>query len=274
MSKRSQFEDLYNRLTERFNSDMIDYDGDSMSAYSLIKILKSTIGKYNNVFIVQSEGLRKVLNKSINRKNRSLFDRKNIPAIHSINSIIEEDGNRYMDIDFYDSKDSRQRYMGSAVIDEDRNITIDYLRDNYSVEDTEAFLRENIESFNYYFELMKLFSLEYPNMKYSFIPSQVVNRTFSGRKEDNPENILEVDDGFLHAYIDINDLDASLITFSDIKDLDLSRTRSAKYGELYDYLDYYKEHYMNRLKVELKDLNPQFKQFVNGKKSYMLKRVK
>lgn len=274
MKIENSFEDLYNRLEDRYKSNMVLDDEKTISLASLVNSLESGIGSYNNTLIYSNSDIVKKLNKKIRLTSLNPFIKKNIPYINHVSSVVNENGEYFIDVCFCEVDERGSKYIGDAVITSDGKINIDFLRKNFSIDDTKSFLNENNPMFTYSLKLLDEFTREYPNTSYEWIANAEDKKYSRLTDKENPKK-FEVKDELLHGYVDLDRLHSTLVTFSSLKDLDLSRTKSRKYGELYDYLDFYKEHYMRRISVDINELNDLYKKiYIKGKEKLKSKEEK
>ena len=274
MKIENSFEDLYNRLEDRYKANAVLDGEDAVSLASLVNSLESGIGSYNNTLIYSNSDIVKKLNKKIRLTSLNPFIKKNIPYINHVSSVVNENGEYFIDVCFCEADERGSKYIGDAVITSDGKINIDFLRKNFSIDDTKSFLNENNPMFTYSLKLLDEFTREYPNTSYEWIADDKDKKYSRLTDKENPKK-FEVKDELLHGYVDLDKLHSTIVTFSSLKDLDLSRTKSRKYGELYDYLDFYKEHYMRRISVDINELNDLYKKiYIKGKEKLKSKEEK
>lgn len=254
MNDKNAFQDLYERIDKKFNEELVITNEDEISLFELVETLKYAINPYNDKLITINNELVKHLNKRIRLNSLNIFSKKRIPLIDHISSIIKEDGDSLVNICFCEKEDNKSKYIGEANINSSGRIYVDLIRKNYSQADTMMFLDDSIMSFIYSFKTLSEFSNEYPGIAYEWNTYSTNSKNIKLKDEENPKK-LEVTDDLLHAYIDLDRINEPIVTFKNSADLELSRTKSNKYGELYDYIDYFKNHYMKRMKVNINDLN-------------------
>ena len=238
-----KMDDLRRRIEARLQCKNFEDNGEEISLQTLQEVLNTAMKDYNKLFVDCSKELAKTMNNKtfVNR----LF-KGEVPIIASINPTIEEDNSYYLEVLFTNREG---KYEGDAIIDKNFNIDILFLKDYYSEEKTIALLKKFSVSYIYYFEQMLNFTLNYPNSKCSWgNDSQVMNE--------------KIDDGFLTAHFYLDRLDSTALSFSNIEDTTLGITKTRKYGELYDYIEFYKGKIMRSTSVNINDLSDLYQKIV------------
>ena len=241
MDENSPFDILYQKILRKLDEEVVPYDGDTMSLYDFNEALSSGIDKYNDIFINKMGDLKKQLNRKI---YLSKITKKNIPLIDNIYPYVDVDGNYGININFAEVfSGNRRKFIGQANISDRGVVNIDYLLKGFSKEDTLEFVKKHLVNFVDYLGVLAEFSNEYPGFPYEW-------------NDMRDEYKQEIDDGFVTGYIDITKPEHVSVSLSNRNDLEVSRYRTRKYGELYDYIDFYKNGFMKRIKVNINDFNP------------------
>jgi hypothetical protein len=188
------------------------------------------------------------MNKSI-ATNR-IFNKK-IPFIYSITPTIYEDGKKEIVVVFANSKNCK----GIAVVSENKEVTFEFMRDGFSINETIKFLKDNFDYFNSYFTALNSFAVEYPGFGYEW--------------NSDAQNLYSkelLNDGFVAVRFDLNDPQNTRAFLSRIEDIDIARTRTRKYGEMYDFVEFYNDAFLRSFKVNEDELNPLYKKIVENSK--------
>lgn len=238
MTSGSIYDDLKRRIDERFNQEAVQTNGDEMSLSTFCSILYSALIDYNVKFSVDLNNYKKTLNRKIKFEN--ILGKKNIPFIDGIYPIINENGDRYLDIYLADSPKSG-KYAGLACIHSNMSMDSTIVR-NFDQVETNNFLNNASAGFITYLNSLEDFSKDNPGLPYEWNISNEMKKQI-------------IDDGFLEAYIDLDKIGEVSVSLSDIKDLDRARTKTRKYGYLYDYIENFEDHYLRRMKVNKSDFN-------------------
>ena len=93
---------------------------------------------------------------------------------------------------------------------------------------------------------LQSFANEYPNTAYSW------------DRNNEIVNSQTIDDGFIHAEVDLNNLDNDTVSLSKFEDIELSIYKSKKYGELNDFIVFYSKSIAKSTPVDLYELSPLF----------------
>lgn len=246
METDEKLERLRRKIENRINSSY--KKDDRFSAKELINILSEQISKYNLILVDKVEKDKNSLNRKI-AKTRII--NKKVPYIESITSIIHEDGTQELIVNF----SCNNEFKGFARITKDLSVKFDFMKSEYSKSDILKVLRENIVNFIIYFNAMDSFCLEYPGFSY----------VWNGDSKDTYTQ--SINDGFISAKINLSDLSSTRATLYRTEDFELARMKSKKYGELYDYIDFYNDRMLVSLKVNEENLNPLYKEMVNHYRS-------
>ena len=238
MASESKYDDLKRRIDERFNDDIVQTNGDEMSLSTFCSVLYSALIDYNVKFSIDLNNYKKTLNRKIKFEN--LLGKKSIPFIDGIYPTINEKGDRYLDIYLADAP-KLGKYAGLACIHSDMSMDSTILK-NFDQVETNNFLNNASTGFITYINTLEDFSKDNPGVAYEW------NITNDKKKQI-------IDDGFLEAYIDLDKIGDVSVSLSNIKDLDIARTKSRKYGELYDFIENFEDHYLRRMKVNKSDFN-------------------
>ena len=241
-------EKLKDKIEKRISNENILDKSQVLNGLELQKILTHALSKYNAILINKVNNNIKILNRGI--KFRRLF-KSRIPNISSITPTINEDGSKELIISFSYNNICK----GIAAIKEDMSVDFEFLKGRFSKRDTVDFLKTNYINFVTYFNAMTSFQLEYPGFSYSW-----------GKEGPCKNKIQNFNDGFVYAKFNLDDLDNTFIGLSDEDDLITACINSPKYGELYDYLDYYKYRFLSTLVINEEELNPLYKKIVNDSK--------
>lgn len=241
--KEDIFENLRVKIEDRLSRDNFVDNGEEISLNTLQESLQGALGEYNKVFVDDTRELAKNINKQtfLNRVFKG-----DVPMVHSINPVILEDGNYYLEVLL---SDRDGKYKGEAIIDKNFRVKFNFLKSEYSKEKTVQMLKNYSVKYINYFEKLINFSFEYPNTKCSW-----------GNQYDMAHQ--RVDDGFLVCHFYLDNLSSTSFSFSSMDDNNIARTRSKKYGELFDYIDFYRGKLLKNTSVNINDLNDLYQQIV------------
>lgn len=243
-----KYDDLWHKINDRIDGANVRGEQGFTSALDLDYITKEAFAGYNAILNEKVSRDIKKLNKKISKAR--LFNKK-VPYVSSLTPTIFEDGKEELSITFsYDNK-----CKGIAVIKRDLSIEFEFLRPKFSIEDTLEVLRKNYINFVAYFNALDSFSLEYPGISFEF-----------GESSKDENNIQELHDGFISVKYDLSRPYRTRATLQNIEDLHTSRERNPKYGELYEYVEFYNTSILRSFKVNEEDLNPLFRQMLEKSK--------
>ncbi len=257
--------ELRGRLFKKLEEDVVETNGEEMSAYTALEAIKKANAPYGEMF---NNNMTK-LQYEINRKVRfSSFFKNDVPFIGLMNPTVEEDGNYYIDLVLINSQG---RYIGTGIIDYSGDIKLD-VRDGYNGDKLVTIMNKYYREFLNYLALLGRFNNQYPE---TFCEWNLSNVDSYGVNANNINQ--EISDGFLKVIVNIDHIKSPFLTFSNFDDFELSRTRSKKYGELFDYLEFDKNSYLKRMKVNVSDFNKLYQTLIrtelNLEKPKELKRV-
>ncbi len=241
MEINKKIERLRYRIEERISAQ--SDKNDMLNAKELRSILSEQISKYNIILLDKVAQDTKMLNRKV---AQTRITNKRVPYIDSITPTIYEDGTEELVIAF--SFDNVCK--GFASVDKNLNVRFEFMQKSYSIPDILKLLEKNAVNFITYFNAMDSFCHEYPGFSYVW-----------SRSEDNFYN-EEISDGFISARFDLNDVENARASLSRVEDLQLARIRSVKYGELYDYIDFFNDKILSSLKVDEESLNPLYRQMI------------
>ncbi len=224
---------LRNRIYDLFDKDVVKQEGDIISLYDLIEILRNDLLPYTDALTLDTE-------KTIKRINfKSIFNRK-VPMISRIIPTVRENNTVSLKIYFCDER----RYAGEVELTEDfyPNINnVDY--DRYPVESICKLLNDNKEKFQSYLYLLRQFNMTHEGYDFEF------------NNEKNTNN-QEIDDGFIACNLNLGNLRYNHATLSSVNDLRLALTKIQNFGVLYDYIEQYNDEIKKKTSVNINDLNP------------------
>ena len=233
--KETEFDILMRKVNNKFRESDVETNGDEMSLLSFYQHLLFALKEYNYVFNCSLNNYKKQLNRKIYLEN--IFGKK-IPQIDGIFPNVFEDGSYRIDMIF---KDNNCKYAGSATINESCDVGI-YVNNKYSMSQTVDFINSVLGNFKYYLDYLEKFSIENPSVNYEW-------------NMDSVEKRQKVNDGFLEALINLDRINEVCLSFFNPKDLEIARTKTKKYGEIYDHLAYYSNDLMAKMKVNVNDFN-------------------
>ena len=234
-----EYDELYLKIRDKLDSNDVVNDGDEISAYTLANALCAGMNYYNYYLIGEIEKIANHKNKCISLS--SMF-RINYPVsyIYKICPGVKENGEKYINIYFTNSLFNRK--IGKAVIDSNFEIKMEYLSEEYNKDKTLKLFSDNLGLFEEFMSVLATFKEQYPGVAYEW------NNNFKGKKE-------VLDDGFNTINFDLDHPNYPVVSLSNFKDISIAKNYSKKYGELYDYIDFYKVPIMKKTKVNINDLN-------------------
>ena len=242
----NDFDELYQKIKDRLDSPDVSSNGDEISAYMLSAAVKNGMGRYYQSLICDMSKFLKSTNQKIKRFN--FLKRKNqLPYLNRICPGVRDTGDRY--IDFYFTNGYIDGSIGKATIDENFNITTNFFRDQYNQKNVEEFLKTDMDIYQSFFSVLDDFREQYPGVSYQW------NNEHEHRKE-------RIDDGFNTVYFNLDDAFHPIVSLTTSHDTELARFYSRKYGELYDYFEFYPNEFMRKIKVNINDLNPLYQTIV------------
>ena len=245
MTREEKIEKLRLQLLSRLDEDIVEYNGEELSFYDVVTACDQELSLYNKFFKEET----KAICNNINVKSRfyNLFKRdvpyieKIVPGVYLGKSIvdvylIDKDGNK------------------AGVIEERRNEVRfeDFDEIRFSSKENAAFIKDIRLALNDTFTLLDHFKGNHKEFDYCW-----------DFDDKDPQKKLIVDDGFISGIIYLNDVGRSCIGLSNMNDVAVATTRSKKNGIIYDYVEFYNEAFQKRLKVNINDLNPLYREFVN-----------
>ena len=233
------YTELYTKICDKLDSDDVIDESDEISAYTLANTICTGMNYYNYFLISGIEKLIKTKNKKISLS--SMF-RSNypVPYIYNICPGIKEKGDKYIDIYFTNALFNRK--IGKAVIDSNMGINMEYLSDEYDKEKTLKFLNDSLELFKSFMDVLDTFKEQYPEASFEW----------NNNSKDSKEVI---DDGFNTVSLDLEHPNFPVVSLSNLDDVSIAKTYSKKHGELYEYMDFFKDSIMKKIKVNINDLN-------------------
>ena len=239
-----KFDILFKKINERIDGSNVEGEV-TLNGLELSDMTRRSFAPYNAILNHKVYRDVKKLNRIISRVR--LFNKK-VPYISSLTPTIQANGEEGLVLTFsYEG-----RCKGIAVIRKDMSIDFEFMRPEYSVNDTIAVLRKNHLNFLTYFNALDSFALEYPGISFEF-----------GASIDNPNTTLYLNDGFIGAKYDLNRPESNRAVLHNLDDMELSRVRSPKYnGELYDYVDFYNSDILKSFSINEEELSPIFKMIV------------
>lgn len=253
------FNVLKNKIENRLSSELITDNNDEISLYTLYKSINNAMEEYNKVFVDDTKELRKRINTQtlLNR-----YFKGEVPTVSDFCPIVEKDGLFHIDVIL---ADLNGKYRGYATIDYTGKIEVNFLRHDYSKEKTIDMLRKHSIKYIEYLNKLYEFRNKYPNIRCEW-------------NSEYPEMNLKLDDGFLCAHFYLERPDHYAFTFSKLEDAEVASKNVKDYGELYDYIEFYKKDLLKRTCVNINDLNDLYKTIVtkelNLEKGPVLNKVK
>ena len=255
------YDNLKRRILGKLDENIVPDTEEEISLFSLDRLLKDGLVEYNYIFVNDIEKITKLLNKKIKKTNR--FKAK-LPLIYSISPYVRKDGRYYVNICFGDKED---KYIGEANVLEDESIVFETLRNGYYEETVSDFLNEHMNIFSVYLTTLEEFKTDYPETDCSW-----------NTDESKELKKARIGDGFLDASFDLDNPKSPGLSFSNMKDIEVSQYETADHDLLDDYVDFYKSGFLKRMRVNINDLNPLYQAIVRKqmelKKEKELKRVK
>ena len=236
------FDELYLKIKEKLNSEDVINQKDEISAYTLNLAISWGMTPYNKILIDELAKKIKSINNRIDALNFFKMKLKNkIPYLYKVCPTINEEEEKYIEIFFTNGYSNRS--IGKVIIDKNMSIKFDYFSDEYDKEKVLNFLKEYQDIYEVIFNTLATFQEQYPNTPYQW------NNHCKAKSE-------EIDDGFNVIYFDLERAGNPTVSFSNQRDIEIAKTHSKKYGELYDYVDYYKKTISRKMKVNINELNP------------------
>jgi len=239
-----KIEKLRLKVENRIRGYNLEGKNCTLNGKELNDMLVNAFSKYNVVLINKVENDTKSLNKSI---AQARFFNKKVPYIASMTPTVYEDGKQEIVITF----EVDQRFKGIAFVNSDLNINFEFLKGDLSIPDTIKYLKKNNHNFETYFRVLGEFACEYQGINYEF-----------GMQDKNVNDIYTIDDGFISVTFDLRRPEQTKATLSRINDLELARIKSPKYGEVYDFVEFYNQSILRSVNVNENDLNPLYKMIV------------
>ena len=242
MDKEMELKNIRNRILERLDSPKIEYDGDVVSFYDLYNACIKEFEPYTSCFkdLINEYGTK--LNKK--SKLESFFGKKTLFVSYVVPEVV--DNNVRVDIYLHNSNNEN---CGVVRIENEKTpILIGVDNSLLQSKNNIVFINDLQTMFSPFLRLLSVFRDTFNGINYSW-----------NLQKPNKYSLLDVDDGFMHGRVDLNNLNASYVTLSNLNDIILSTTKEKKFGASYDYIEFYKEAFMKRLPVRLDELNPLFK---------------
>ena len=248
----SKIDDLYGRINYRLNSAILASDDEFVNAYDLACITYMSMKKYNAILVDYA----KKDADSVNRRTffKNIFTNR-YPYIAGYYPTVTEDGKIFIKVMFANDEG---RYKGSAIIDENANVTIDGLSSDYEKKDALSVLSKSLTTYAILIASLNAFKNDYPGHGYTWSNDSTCD-----------SGLQVIDDGFTHVTINLSKPERAIAGLSSMEDIEVARSHSPIHGKLYDYIDLYSESFMKRMGIKIEDLNPLYKDIL--KKNYALK---
>lgn len=238
--------ELNRKIQQVLNRKEVKTDNEIITFYELANSCKEAMFPYNYFFYTDTAEIAKDINFRIQFKNML---GKNIPYIGEVIPTIDEEGKCYVNVGLVNNSNKR---AGNLLIQKERYPEIigvdDKLLNNLSFFEL---VDSCDESFKDETKVLEKFKEDYPDISYKW-----------DKKHPDPKSKFSVSDGFIEGRIDLNNVEHSKVGLSNLADINLATMHTKKYGELYDYIDFYNEYIQLRLGVNINDLNPLMKQLV------------
>jgi len=244
-----KIEKLRLKVEKRIRGNNLENQNCTLNGKELNDMIVSAFSKYNVVLIDKVKNDTKSINKSI---AQGRFFNKKVPYIASMTPTVYEDGRQEIIITF----EVDHKFKGMAFVDSDLNITFEFLRGELSIQDTLKYLKKNNSNFETYFRVLGEFACEYQGFAYEF-----------GNSDKNANDIYKIDDGFISVTFDLRKPEQTRATLSKMEDLELARIKSPKYGEVYDFVEFYNQSILKSISVNEDELNPLYKKIVEKSRS-------
>ena len=224
--------ELKTEIYKVFNKEDVKQEGDNLSLYDTIELLKKEFIPYTNFLVLDLE-------KTVKKINRKIRFGYRIPTVSKIVPTIKDD-KAYLYIYFVEGRKDAGVVELSASF---RPVFsgIDY--NEYPLGNICKMLNENRETFTDYLSILRMFNENHPGFDYEF------------DKESDKYNYV-YDDGFMSCKINPNDLYRNHATFSNLDDIILATSRSRNLGVIYDYVEMYNDEIKHKCEVNINDLNP------------------
>ena len=210
---------LKNKILSKLDSQIIESNDTIVNLYDLKTSVSNVLSKYNNVIYKESNKLKNNLNKEL--KNQ-IDNNKKIQSINAgvVNQV------PYILIE-------TSEYINSKL-----NLTkILYMKDSLNSKHAKKI-----------FNTINEFIENYPDID------------FIWNQDNRNDNIFSYSDGFLCYMLDLRNVENPILGFEDSNDAFIASLRVPdEGGELYDYVDFYKDSYLKRQAVPINSLPTQFK---------------
>ena len=236
-----EFDELRLRIERLLRRKNVVQSGDIISLGELLEYLNSYLGEYNKIFIAKNE----TFIKDFNRKNGYgvfgiHYKDKNIPKLYNIINKIDENGEKYTILEFKTLEGEEKRL---EITDNPYGDL--YMESNdFDLETASKILRNNYMNLSIFNKLLTSFQNNFPNTTYEWNPDK-----------KNKYN-QTVSDDMVTCYIDLDNIESIRVSLKDMHDIMLSQMHSKNYGKLDDFIDFYNLGIMNKVEVNINDLNP------------------
>lgn len=255
--KYDEFDKLYIKIINRLNSDDVVSQGDIVSLKDIQDACNEKLGVYNKYLIYDVPYIIKLINKNAFSFSRL---RKIYPNLTNIKSYVTDTGNVYVRCIF--KKEYEVKYI---LFSKDKD-SIEICNSNFEKGEDIEFLKRNSCVLMSILSVLELFVKDYPNVEY------IWNKDY--------RNMLDQDisDNEFISEIHLNHPENTCVTFLNKDEYCIAGTKSYKYGELYDYLEFYKDAFLRKTAVNINDLDPFIKEIVkdylDNKKTHSIKMTK
>ena len=241
-----RFDILKEKIDNRLDTPNIVSSGDNMSLYDLKKTVSRGFGKYNIVLVNEVNKMMKHMNSRIRKAN--LF-KNDLPYIASINPKVE---NGYPAVTMIFA-DKEGRYRGVGSVCENDHIFVELFKNEFNIEKTEEFIRSNKLFWTHCLNALCAFIQEYPDTDYEWN---------DGLTDYNGKDQV-IGDGFVNSHMNLEKIDEARCCFATLEDMETSRDKTRKYGELIDYIEFYNDAFMKKTQINVNDLNPLYRKVVD-----------
>ena len=244
--ENNRYDILRNKIIGKLEEPVIESDKENISFYDLVEYSKETMGNY-------SKFIREFVKENTNRINlksklSSLLSSKGL-FICSVSPKVSKFGEPSVEIVL---QNKEGKYAGEMTIFcNPISFDITYRLNYYNKSLLESkknceFIRECFNTFRELMPVIDEFGYNNPDMAYSF-------------DEDIEDSKLEVKDDIFRAVVDLNNLDKAYVSLDNLDDIVLATQNYKNNGQLYDYIEFYRNDYMKRINVNVNELNPTFK---------------
>ena len=245
--KENREDDLNKIIVEKLDSEEIESNSEYINLYDLVNLCHEEMKSYNDYF---SENI-KSRSKKINNPSRVHgFFNENILFIHDVIPEVINDKS-IVNIIF---ENSNERYAGEMEITNDGVRLLNFDEKKYNNNQNIVFLDKCSESFKVFLKVLDYFRNNYRGIDF---------RWDRNHPSDNAKLDVYSDDKMLHASVNLGDIKHTFVNLNSFDDILVATSRSSKYGILYDYIEFYNEALQRRLKVNVNDLNPMYREIYN-----------